>query len=295
MKFSQSLTRTVSRQILTTKKNSPHIFFVAGVVGSVASTYLACRATLKLEDVVDESKHDVEQVKSAKSNQGREIDTKDYYKDLGYVYSKTVKSVVKLYGPSVALGIVSIGCLTGSHIQLTRRNAALTATVAAVSKAFDEYRDRVREKLGEDQERDIYHGLKEETIVEDGEKKKVKIVGEEGLSPYSRFFDDANPNWQKDSELNRLFIECQQKYANDRLHAYGHVMLNEVYDWLGLERSNAGAVVGWVKGTENGDGYISFGLFDERNIRFVNNMERVVILDFNVDGVVYDLIEGKKS
>jgi hypothetical protein len=98
-----------------------------------------------------------------------------------------------------------------------------------------------------------------------------------------------NPNWQKNSEHNKLFLKCQQSYANDMLQARGHVFLNEVYSWLGLEHSKAGAVVGWVINSD-GDNFVDFGIFDPGNSRFVNGQERSILLDFNVDGVIYDKI-----
>ena len=111
-------------------------------------------------------------------------------------------------------------------------------------------------------------------------------------SIYARFFDETSTNWQRTQGYNQFFIQAQQNYANDLLKSRGHVFLNEVYDMLGLERSKAGAVVGWVKG--NGDNYIDFGVFqgDEWNaMRFVTGDERSILLDFNVDGVVYHLLK----
>ena len=88
-----------------------------------------------------------------------------------------------------------------------------------------------------------------------------------------------------------MFLNGQQNFANDLLQARGHVFLNEVYDMLGIPRSQAGAVVGWVK--EFGDGYVDFGIFDGKTSQarsFVNGEERNILLDFNVAGVIYDLI-----
>ena len=290
MKFvPDSVSRNVARKLLTAKKNSPHIFFAAGVAGVVTGTVMACRATLKLEETLDEIKQDFVNVKELGKNkeQSEEYTQEEYYKDLGYVYAKGVLQVARLYGPSFVVGVISVAALTGSHVQLTRRNAALASTVAVVSKAFDNYRERVREELGLDKELDIYHNAKEEYNPETSEISKVVDPGE--MSPYARFFDECSPNWIKNSEMNRIFIQMQQNYANHQLKARGHVFLNEVYDSLGLERSQAGAVVGWIYNGD-GDNYIDFGLFEARNARFVNGIERSILLDFNVDGVIYDLI-----
>lgn len=282
------VTRTIAHNILVAKKNSPHIFFVGGVVGVVSSAVLACRATLKLEAALDEIKNDIQEVKALRDDPAPDSQYPDgqYTRDLGYVYGKSVQKIGRLYGPSVLIGAVSISALTGSHIQMTRRNAALTATLAAVSKAYNEYRLRIQEELGEERELEVYRGIKDE---KNDKKEVVQVTDPNGWSPYARFFDEANVNWQKDAELNRIFIQCQQNYANHRLRARGHVFLNEVYDSLGMERSRAGAVVGWVVDGD-GDGYIDFGLFEARSSRFVNNLERSIILDFNVDGIVYDKI-----
>lgn len=296
--ISYSTTRQIGRAILIAKKNSPHIFFAGGLVGSVTSTVLACRATLKLEPVLDSIHKEIEVVKGLKETAERNngihgveaYTDRQYVHDLGIVYAKSASKLIRLYGPSVALSVASVGSLTGSHVQLARRNSALTVTAAAISKAYDDYRERVREELGADKELDIHRALTKEEVTVDGKKKIVSVVDPNGWSAYARIFDESSPNWQKDSELNRIFVQCQQNYANHLLHARGHVFLNEVYDSLGLERSRAGAVVGWVMNGETSDNYIDFGMFDAYSARFVNNQERSVILDFNVDGVIYDKI-----
>lgn len=284
MKFiPQSVTRSVGRQILTLKKNSPHLAFGVGVIGVVTGTVLACKATLKLEDTLDDIKDEVDGVKKHHLDGERG-------KDLAYVYAKGTGQLVKLYAPSAIVMGASIGALTGSHVVMTKRNNALTATVVALTKAYDEYRERVREELGEERERDLYHGAVIQAIEdEDGKTKKIKVVDPNKVSPYARFFDEYSPQWQKDPELNRIYVQVQQNYANQLLQARGHVFLNEVYDMLGIPRSQQGAVVGWVLG-EEGDNYIDFGIFDAQRSDFVNGWNRSVLLDFNVDGVIFDKI-----
>lgn len=292
--------RSLTRQMLVAKKNSPHIFFAAGVIGVVTSAVLACRATLKLEDTLDEIKEDVDEVKETiKQPDGRFFvgpdDQTQYRKDLLRVYIRSVGSVGKLYGPSVVVGVASIGCLTGSHVQMTRRNSALTATVALVSQAYDEYRDRVRDELGEERESDIHAGIKtvKETI--DGKKVDVKVLDGTGGSPFSFMFTQQSSwNWKNDSYCNRTFLEAQQNFFNQQLQMKGYVILNDVLGSLGMEKTRSGMIVGWVYDRDcknDGDNYIDFGIFSsDRNIHFQNGDEFDVFLDFNVDGVIYDKI-----
>jgi Family of unknown function (DUF6353) len=291
---SGGLTRTIGRAILKTKKNSPHIFFVVGLGGILTSTFLACRATLRLEQTVDDIRDQfskIENLKIAAEKGGSSYQQDEYVRDLTKAYLFGISKIIKLYGPAAAVGTVSIAFLTGSHVQLSHRNQALTAALAAISQAYDEYRSRVKEEIGEERERAIY----EACLLDDPEDEEIEHYREigkvkNGVSIYARFFEPSNVNWQKDMEYNRIFIECQQNYANHRLRAKGHVFLNEVYDSLGLERSSAGAVVGWVFDNEDGDGFIDFGLNDMTNISFLDGNARGCLLDFNVDGVVFDKI-----
>lgn len=297
MKFvPNAATRTVAHQMLLAKKNSPGLLFGAGVVGMVGSTVLACRATLKLQTVLETAQHDLE---IHRSLEHREYSDNDRQKDIAIVYTRSVVRVAKLYAPAVLLGAASIGCLTKSHSILSERNLALTAAYAAVDRAFGEYRGRVVEKYGEDQDREFRFATEEVEIIDDRGRQTTQLMpGPDSASMYARFFDEYSPNWSKEPEYNLLFLRCQQNYANDLLRSRGHVFLNEVYDLLGLERSRAGAVVGWVV-SHNGDNYLDFGIFDgdSRNARdFVNGREGSILLDFNVDGIIYDKIgESKKG
>lgn len=270
---SPKLTRVVGRKSLVVKKNAPHIFFVGGIVGVVGSTVLACRATLKLTDTLDEIEKDIEQARGTDE-------------DLTRAYIRSGAKLGRLYGPAVGVGVVSIGALSGAHINLTRRNTALMAAYTALQTFHESYRDRVRDELGSVRELDLHQGVVE-TKNDDGEIAKLRDPN--GLSPYARMFDEYSSSWTKDPEINRIFVKCQQDYMNDLLRARGHVFLNDVYDALGIERSRAGAVVGWLMNGE-GDSYVDFGIFDPSNSPFVNGWETSVLLDFNVDGVIYDKI-----
>lgn len=282
------LTRSVGRQILVAQKNSPRVLFVAGIVGVVGSAVLASRATLKLEKTLDGVTNHIESVKALRTEDvpTNRYPEKQYYRDLCFVYAKGSYDIVRLYAPAIIVGGLSITALTTSHVQLSRRNAALTAAYTALSASFDEYRARVTKELGVDKERALRHGAEDHILPKDAED--LLVLDPNKLSPYARFFDVGNPNWQKNAEVNKLFIMAQQNYANHLLGARGHVFLNEIYDMLGIERSQAGQVVGWVVG--NGDNYVDFNVFRAYNEPFVNGYEPTIVLDFNVDGIIYNKI-----
>lgn len=296
-----AVTSKVARQILIGQKNSPTLLFAGGIVGIAGTVVLACRATLKLEDVLDEADRKHEQIDRAlKINNSKRYSQRDAKKDRALVATKTTGNVVKLYAPAAVLGVVSVGALTGSHVVLTRRNVALTAAYKAMEEGFNAYRQRVREELGDDKERDLRHDVQRGVLrVDDTEKGEVSHIAVRTpgtASIYARFFDELNPNWERSAhEYNLMFLSMQQNHLNDKLHARGHVFLNEVYDALGMERSKAGAVVGWVL-SKDGDNIIDFGMHDPSNEKardFVNGREPAILLDFNVDGVIYDKIERR--
>lgn len=297
-----AISRSGGTTTLLLKKYSPEILVGAGVVGGVVAAIMACKATRKVDDILDE--HNESMSRYAKPNllQISKDEKKEITKLKAQTYLKTAKELVKIYAPPVTLGAASIGCILGGHNILHKRNIAIAAAYSVIQDRFNEYRDRVIDEFGEETDKNLYFGTHQERIEETeinpktGKEKKVKktvnVMDPNGYSQYARFFDDGSPNWVNDSELNLAFLRAQQNYCNDLLHARGHVFLNEVYDILGIPRSQAGAVVGWVL-SEDGDNFIDFGIYSTRNqdaVDFVNGYEESILLDFNVDGLIYDLI-----
>ena len=288
------------------QKHSPEILMGVGVVGVVTSTVMACKATMKLNDILEESKETRDKIKEVENNPKYEdkYSPEDAKKDLAINYMQTGMKVAKLYAPAVLLGGASLGCLLASNDILRKRNAALSAAYMTVDKSFKEYRNRVTERFGEEVEKEIRYGIKAEqietTVVdEDGNETTVtdtiKTMDPNLYSDYARFFDAASPYWQNDPEYNLMFLKAQQQYANDLLRAKGRLFLNDVYDMLGIEKTKAGQVVGWVYDRENpnGDNFVDFGIYDmskERVRAFVNGYETNILLDFNVDGNIWDLM-----
>lgn len=302
---------------LKVKKYSPEILMGLGIVGTVTSTVLACKATTKVGKIMENKKEQIEQVhtclEDAKTDETIEYTEEDSKKDLTIIYSKTMVSVAKLYAPSVILGALSLGTIITSHNIMRKRNVALAAAYAAVDTGFKRYRKNVVERFGENVDKELRYNIKakeiETTYIDKNGKEKTKKetvleVGNpsQGISEYARFFDEwTSCDHRKDPEYNLMFLRRQQDYANEVLKTRGHLFLNEVYDMLGIPRTKAGQVVGWIYNEKDpsGDNYVDFGIYDlsnlsdsqkERKIAFVNGNEYSILLDFNVDGTIYDKI-----
>lgn len=302
-----AITSGVMKATFKAKKHSPEILVAAGVVGVVTSTVLACKATLKVHEVMEETQTNLEAIESYVEKNGytEKYTEKDATNDKRITYGTAALKFVKLYGPSVLLGVASIGCIVASHNILSKRNIALAAAYSTVDKGFKEYRGRVIERFGSKIDKELKYNIKEyvdskETIVnEDGEVEEktgvVPVIDSEDVSQYARFFDETSHAWTKDANYNLMFLRAQQNYANDKLKAQGYLYLNDVYKMLGIAPSPEGQVVGWTYDLEhpNGDNYIDFGIYNTKrksSREFVNGYEKSILLDFNVDGNILNLM-----
>lgn len=306
-----SVSRTVNKLGFALKKHGPDILVVGGTIATVAGAVLACKATTKLPEVTEKAKENVATIKAVaeagKLADGTPYDDKDYKKDLTITYVRTGVDLAKLYGPSVIIGAAGLGCILKSHNIMRGRNMALAAAYATVDKSFKEYRGRLVERFGDELDKELKYNIKtkevEEVVVdEEGNettvKKTVKTIDNPNPSEFAIFFDEYCEGWTKSPDANKTFLMQQERWANERLQAKGHLFLNEVYDMLGAQRTQAGNIVGWKydpRGIDCGDNFVSFGIFDqcglekydERKRAFVNGHERSILLDFNVDGDIF--------
>ena len=296
-----SATRAFHKAGFQLKKHSPEILVVTGVVGTVVSAVMACKATTKVSTILDKTKTNVDAIHECVNNPelAEEYTVEDSKKDLAIVYAQTGLEFAKLYGPSVILGAASITSILAGHNILRKRNLALAAAYQVVDTGFKQYRGRVVERFGEQMDKELKYDIKakeiEETVVDKKGKEKTVTKTVEvanpvaAQSPYTICFDETCNGWQRDAEANKFFLLRQQDYANEKLQSRGYLFLNEVYDMVGARRTKAGQVVGWVYDESNpiGDNYVDFGIFDIRNEdsrNFVNGLEKSIWLSFNVDG-----------
>lgn len=206
---------------------------------------------------------------------------------------KFVGKEVACYAPAVALTVGGvITSASGFKIEKQRYEGA-AAAYSAMAAAYAAYRQRVRDDKGVEQDEKYALGnvpkpKKDEEPIEYSPELGSKL---NAGSPYSFFFDSTSTQWTKDPEANKAILYSAQERCNHLLMANGHLFLNEVFDELGMPRTQAGAIVGWVIG--NGDNEVDFGLensHSEAARRFINGYEAVALLDFNVDGIIWDKI-----
>lgn len=308
LKITKNVTRAFGKAKLQLKKHSPEILVISGVVGTVAAGVMACKATTKASDILEEMHESMDQIhkvnEMAEENENISYDENDLKKDTTMVYVQTGVKFAKLYGPSLAVGILSITSILAGHNILRKRNLALAAAYTTVSNSFKAYRGRVVDRFGKDLDRELRYDVKakevEETVVDENGnettvKNTVNVIDPNQVSDFARIFDDGNIGWEKDAEHNLAFLKMQQNYANHILQTRGYLFLNEVYEMLGFNKSKAGQVVGWYYDEKNptGDNFVDFGIYrgESPAVRaFVNGDERSILLDFNVDGEILNRV-----
>ena len=291
-------------------KHSPEILMGIGIAGVVTSTVLACRSTLKVQEILDYKEKNMNNIKEVLSEEREDYTEEDARKDKTIIMTTTALRIMKLYAPSVIIGAGSIACLLQSHNVMRNRNAGLAAALAATTESFKQYRERVTEKYGDEVDKEMRYGIKKEKKEKDGKKTKEEIVvgcDEHELSGYARYFNENNMYWSEDPQYNMMFLRQNQNWANDKLISQGYLYLNDVYDALGFPKTKAGQVVGWVydpNNNEHGDNYVDFGIYDlnvkgyrdemandtiaEERQDFVNGYRNSILLDFNVDGNIWE-------
>lgn len=295
----KSVNGVASKTIMKLKKHSPEILVVAGIAGTVVSAVLACKATTKVAEILDETKGTLDTIHEGMKTgaiNGQEYTTEDGKKDTVVVYAQTGMKLAKLYGPAIILGTLSITSILASNNILRKRNVALGAAYATIDKSFKEYRGRVIERFGEQVDTELKYGIKakkfEEIEVdpETGKEKKVKktvMVADPNLqSDYAVYFDSKSRNYETNPDYNRMFLKAQQAFANDKLQTRGHLFLNEVLDDLDLPRTPAGQIVGWTK--DGPDGYVNFRIVEVERETEDGRHEPALLLDFNVEGNIWE-------
>lgn len=303
--FTTSLKAVTGNVKFKVDKHKPELYLALGIASGVIATVSACRATLKVTEVLDTHKKNIQIIKETATNPEFKdrYSEEDKQKDITVQYAHTAVGIIKLYGPAIMLGSLAIASVCASNNIMRKRNAALAAAYTAVDGAFKKYRDRVVEKYGSEVDQELRYGTKAQEIIETetdekgkekAVKKKVDIVTDpDAPSEFAKYFTKGNPDFNdKDPDLNEIFFRAQQNFLNDKLRINGHLTLNEAYKALNMKETKAGMVVGWMydkNGNTEGDNYVQI---IRKPVYIPNETDGTstfgYLIDFNVDGNIYD-------
>lgn len=294
----------VKKALIKLGEHAPTIMTAIGSGLIIGASVEACQRTLKAQEVLEQIHSDMDQVEEALALDDDELySPADARTDRIAIYKKAAVEFTKLYGAPILVAGVGFGLIFSAKNILSSRNAALGIAYSNLLSAYNDYRQRVIDTVGEDKEFKIYSGYKKEDIEyvdpESGEtvkKKNAKVLDSE-ISPYARIFDEYNNNWSTNPASNLIFLRSVQNWANDKLQAEGVLFWNEVLVALGFKRCSEGQFLGWVfdPNNPNVDSYVDFGLHSELftsegKRAFLNGYNPCVLLDFNLDGVVHEFL-----
>lgn len=239
-------------------RNAPGLLMTGGILSMVGGTVSACKATLKVHDIVDEAVNTLHFIESLEG-QNKPLKTGEIYTtelaeiDKKNLKIKTMVAVAKGYLPAItliALGIVGICC---GHTVLKQRYTTMIVAYEGIKTSFENYRKKVADKWGKEAENDIYYGEKTKKIVkaidENGEVYDKEIetrVGGCSDGYHVIFCPETTRDFSDWNTMNAAFIIGQLSYLNRKLHEDGYVYLNTALEAFGFETVPEGQVLGWI-------------------------------------------------
>lgn len=297
-----SITTAFYTGVARVSKHAPTILSVTASAGVIATGYLAWKAGTRFEDVEG---RDWDRRKECLRNADTIPD-----EDVPKIERKNrilfILDTVRTVAPAAIVGAATITMIYFSNSISKKRLAAMGAAYATLQTAFDGYKRTMVEALGKESVDKILKpklpnvGKSAEEILSSDNKSDAANVSDavvnslKALSPYARIIaEESSTCWDPNEDYTSQNLAAVQLWSNRRLERKGHLFLNEVFDQLGLSRTREGAVVGWLKNGE-GDNYVSFGDFDASIYRVPSDdytrVDSNFIVDFNVDGVIWDKI-----
>ena len=235
--------------------NAPLILTAVGTAGVITTGILAFRGGLKASDILAE-----EWV----SRMGEE----DTFEEL------SIKDKVVLtwscYVPACGVGLLTIGAIVGANQIGTRRAAAMAAAYSISEKAFEEYRDKAKEKLGEGKEKKLRDEVASDRVNREGPtSENTFIVTNDG----DQIFQDSWSGRYFKSTVENVHQAVNQ--LNHTINMEGQASLTDFYELLGLSRTAESDELGW-KAEKLLDIYISAVMHDEGKVAVLAIEYRVV-------------------
>ena len=268
------------------RKHGSKILLAGGIISSVAAIGLTVKQSFKAAEIVET--HNAYREKIDEELPKEEYSEEERKKAVRKLYFETGKQMVKAYALPFALEAASIGMFVGGHVKDQKAIYGLSSALGSTISAFTGYRKAVEAHIGEEKEKELYHGVSHEKVKNEETKKNEEVVvfKDKRYSQYSRFFDELNPEWKNDPHYNLTFLTMQQNLWTDKLQREKVIFLNDVYDALGFEKIPEGQYLGWA--IENGDACVDFGIWDGKREKvrdFVNGYEPSILLTFpNLSG-----------
>ena len=310
--------KAIKKLTKSIKKYAPEIMTGVGAVCTVTGAVIACKKTLELPNKIIAREMAIDDLHDIQENQ--RVDDKSVKKEITKEKLGMVKDIAELYALPVGLGVLGLGLMVGSTRVSRKRYTSLMGAYMTLETAFKNYRDRVIEKYGLDEDKYFVTGIKKETIEtvdENGKKKKeeVDVLSSKNFgSPYCFIFDEntapgtfckadynkgITPAFALDSNIN--YLQCIENWVNDKLDAdaakengtaLAYEFANPILKQCGLKPIDMGQDVGITY--RQGDVYpngkkkrFSLGL---QVVKDPETYENIIVLNMNFEGNIRDKV-----
>ena len=249
-------------------KNSPYI------LSGVGAASVATGAVILVKKAKKQNEFD-EEVQKEYYEKFDNVITGDVDKN-GETYKKVVfklnvwrvRKYARYYTLPTILMSGGVMCMLSATLIQTKRLKALSIAYTSLATAFNDYREKVKEKLGEQEEADLREEIKRDKRGNIVGCSKIPLI--ENETTFSRLFGEGNtPFWSRSTNASLTCIKAAEGNLNERLRYQGFVTLNEVWDELGFKPSSEGMYLGWRFKEGDpvyGSTYISLGFCGPKNI-----------------------------
>ena len=324
-KIGTAMQSVAGNGMLVAKKYAPELMIGGGIAGFIGTIAATVKATNKTNDILAEKENAVFTIENVRRDseyaEHGAYSEKDYDKDMKAVNRRTRGQIIRAWIPVATLGAASTAAVLGGYRILNGRYVATAAAYKVLESGFDRYRGNVIERYGKETDWELLNGVKAEEMAkarEEQEKNKEieadnkrKKFGKKRKQTaysdiYNRIFDEYSDRWQRCwiPEQVIRYLQVKENELNDRLMIKGSVMLNDVYDALGLERTAEGCVVGWIKSAHE-----RVDIQNRNVIQIVSNLPESEIREIlsttrnedirvhirpNPDGLIYNLIDQNR-
>jgi len=305
----------LTRMKLKLVKHAPAIMMGVGMVTIGAGVVMACRSTLKVDDILERHKDLLENARSLPDQvnpvDNTEIDEKTVRKEVAKVYGHTALSIAKLYALPAGLIVTGYFLSISGFVKLHKYAAGVTAAYDTLLISHNKLKKAVIDDQGVEKYHEYMYGkgkkktVEAKTVNDDGEeiyKNTQAIIMEDGreipLSGYAQLYARGiSKQWDANEWYNRTYINGRMEMLTVKLIDRGHVFLNEAYEALGFPHTKEGSVIGWIYDPSDPDS-VDHVEFDVHEVWLpeVNKDDKPIYevayyIDFpNLSGVILDKI-----
>lgn len=221
------------------KRNGSTILTIAGSAGVILTAITAINATPKALQKLDEAK-------------------KEKQEDLTRM--EKFKMVAPIYIPTVLIGVGTVTCIVGANVLNKRHQAALVSAYTLVDSSFKQYKHKLKELYGEETHNNVIDAIAVEKVDRDWSVsgsyfgQSCDLANEEACGDAVLFYEE-NSGRYFESTIEQVLNA--QYHINRNYALRGYCYLNEYFEFLGLETTDYGSVMGWAP-TDDGEYWIEF-------------------------------------